>query len=107
MLCFQRTDEKCRLLGALRVRLPVPAGGDAEGRRNEILKMCPRWLNKEEGGGGWGCGGGAQPGVGGLNPCAGKCQDANETSNSANTHQQPAIWSRGTKCIEKHSLCCC
>lgn len=65
MLCFQRTDEKCRLLGALRVRLPVPAGGDAEGRRNEILKMCPRWLNKEEGGGG------ARPGVGGLNPCAG------------------------------------
>lgn len=62
MLCFQRTDEKCRLLGALRVRLPVPAGGDSEGRRNEILKMCPSWLNKgeeEEDGGG-----GARPGLG-------------------------------------------
>lgn len=37
------------------------------GRRNEILKMCPRWLSKEEG---WG-GEGPQPGLRGLNPCAG------------------------------------
>lgn len=51
MLCFRRTDENCRLLGALKVRLRVPAGGDTGRGRgwawDEILKMCPRWLNKE------------------------------------------------------------
>lgn len=65
MLCFQRTDENCRLLGALRVRLGVPAGVPGGGGRgsDEILKMCPGWLNEEEESSKSGR-------VGGLIPCA-------------------------------------
>lgn len=88
MRCFQRTDGGVQVISGASAEAPRPGGRAGEPHRgggyNEILKMCPRRLNKV------GEGLNLSLGWGFESPRAGKRRDANETLDSCEDSQSNA-----------------